>query len=262
MNRIDAAFADLRRRGAKAFIPYLTAGLPDPAAQAATLADLQRAGATLVELGIPYSDPIADGPVIQASFNDALRKGVSRRQVLDIVRAARAAGVTLPLVAMVSYAIIHRTGAERYVREAAEAGFDGMIVPDLPVEEAEALAVVCAAHNFRLTLLVAPTTPPERRKRIAELSSGFLYCLSITGITGERTALPAELSANVAALKAATDKPVCVGFGISRPEHVAAAVAAGADGVIVGSALVKVQSDREALVAKVRELAAALPTTR
>lgn len=266
MNRIDDAFARLRAAGRKAFIPYLTAGLPDPDTQVRMLLDLQAAGAGPIELGVPYSDPIADGPVIQAGFTEALRRGVTRTVINGIVRKARQAGLTAPVVAMVAYAIIHRAGAERYLDDAKAAGFDGLIVPDLPAEEAESLAALCKARDLRLTLLVAPTTPPERRRRIAELSTGFLYCLSITGITGERTALPAELSDNIASLKAMTGTPVCVGFGISRPEHVRAAAAA-ADGVIVGSALVRRVTENEAkgpdaVVAAVggaaRELIAAL----
>jgi tryptophan synthase alpha chain len=270
MNRIDAAFAALRAAGRKAFIPYLTAGLPDFEVQAELLAALESAGVTLVELGIPYSDPIADGPVIQASYTEALARGVTRAKILEMVRRSRAAGLKVPLAAMVSYAIVHRVGPERYVAEAAAAGFDGAIVPDLPVDEAAGLAAIAARHDFRLILLVAPTTPPQRRKRIAEISTGFLYCLSITGITGERAALPADLADNVRALKADTDKPVCVGFGIGTPAHVAAAVRE-ADGVIVGSALVRAVREaaprgRQAVVDAVRglveRLMAALPGAR
>lgn len=270
MNRIDAAFAALKTAGRKAFIPYLTAGLPDFESQAALLSALEAAGVTLIELGIPYSDPIADGPVIQASYTEALAKGVTRRKILDMVRKARAGGLKVPLAAMVSYAIVHRVGPEKYIEEAKAAGFDGAIVPDLPAEEAAALAAIAARHDFRLILLAAPTTPPERRKQIGAVSTGFVYCLSITGITGERTALPADLADKVRALKRETDKPVCVGFGISRPEHVAAA-AAEADGVIVGSALVRKMTEaaprgRDVMVREVRalveQLMAGLPGER
>jgi tryptophan synthase alpha chain len=260
-NRIDETFAALRRGGRKAFIPFLIGGLPDPAAMVPLLRDLQSAGASLVEIGFPYSDPIADGPVIQAGYNDALRKGVTAATVLGVVHSARAAGVTVPLVGMVSYSIIHRRGPERFAADSAAAGLDGLIVPDLPVDEAEAMAAVAAGAGLRLILLVAPTTPPDRRKRIAATATGFIYCLSVAGITGERTQLPADLSANVKALKAETDKPVCVGFGISRPEHVAAAAAAS-DGVIVGSALVKrlAAEGPASAVALAKELIAALPS--
>jgi tryptophan synthase alpha chain len=173
-----------------------------------------------------------------------------------------------PLAAMVSYAIVHRVGPQKYVAEAVAAGFDGAIVPDLPAEEASGLAEIAGRHDFRLILLTAPTTPPARRKQIAAVSTGFIYCLSITGITGERASLPADLAENVRAIKRETDKPVCVGFGISRPEHVAAA-AGEADGVIVGSALVRKVAEtapkgRETMLREVRalveQLIAGLPT--
>ena len=191
----------------------------------------------MCEVGIPYSDAIADGPVIQASYTRALNRHVSVRQILDTL-----AGVTpamkAPLVTMVSYAIVHRYGVDRYVTEAQEAGIAGAIVPDLPVEEAGPMAELCRQADFSLIQLVTPTTPRERALRIANSTTGFLYYVSVTGITGERRDLPPELLDNVAWLREQTALPICIGFGVSQPEHVRR-LAPVADGLIVGSAIVR-----------------------
>jgi tryptophan synthase alpha chain len=243
MNRIDALFHRLRSEGRRALMPFLTAGDPDLPTTAALITELVGRGAHMVEVGIPYSDPIADGPVIAASYTRALNKGVKLAHVFQTVRTLRAETVAAPLTAaplvtMVSYAIVHRQGPGRYLREAATAGFDGLIVPDLPVEEAESLGRLAAALDLRLIQLVTPTTPRDRALRIARSTTGFLYYVSVAGITGERQALPAELADDVAWLRAQTALPVCVGFGISTPEQVRA-LAPVADGLIVGSALVR-----------------------
>ena len=237
MNRIDQLFADLRRQGRHAFMPFVTAGVPDLRFTYDLLGVLEQAGASMVELGIPYSDPVADGPVIQESYTHALQAGTKLDAILDTVRRFRSTS-QLPVVTMLSYSIVYCHGLEAYVRDASDAGVDGAIIPDLPVEEAETLDELARALDFKMIHLVTPTTPAERAERIAALCTGFIYYVSVTGLTGERDALPAELTDQVARLRAHTDLPVCIGFGISRPEHVRM-LRDVADGVIVGSALVR-----------------------
>ena len=237
MSAIDKLFTELRREGRKAFIPFVTAGDPDLDFTRDVLRELDSRGAHLCEVGIPYSDPIADGPVIQASYTRALQKGI---QLADILRMAGevTAGARAPLVTMVSYAIVHRHGLRQYVAAARQAGIAGAIVPDLLIEESDELSAICRAEDFSLIHLVTPTTPRERAVRIAESSTGFLYYVSVTGITGERSNLPVQLVDNVNWLREQTDLPICIGFGISQPEHVRQ-LAPVADGLIVGSALVR-----------------------
>ncbi len=242
MNRIDALFARLKAENRRALMPFLTAGDPDLAMTAALIREAMVRGAHMVEIGIPYSDPVADGPVITASYTRALNKGVKLDGIFAMLRGLRdgvgGPAVSAPLVTMVSYAIVHRRGADRYLRDAAMAGVDGLIVPDLPLEEAEGLCRKATALDLRLIQLVTPTTPRERALRIARTSTGFLYYVSVAGITGERTELPPELAGRVASLRAETDLPICIGFGIGAPEHVRA-LAPVADGLIVGSAIVR-----------------------
>jgi len=218
-------------------MPFVTAGDPDLEFTADVIRELDRRGCSMCEVGIPYSDPIADGPVIQASYTRALGKKIKLREILDMLsRISR--DVKMPLVTMVSYAIIYRYGLEKYVSEAKAAGVSGAIVPDLLVEESAQLATVCKAADFNLVQLVTPTTPRDRAVRIAQSSTGFLYYVSVTGITGERTELPPSLTENVAWLRTQSDLPICIGFGISQPQHVKL-LAPVADGLIVGSAIVR-----------------------
>jgi tryptophan synthase alpha chain len=267
MSRIDTLFADLRKTGRKAFMPFITAGDPDLAFTAETIRELDRRGCTMCEVGIPYSDPIADGPVIQASYTRALAKKVKLPAIFEMLRGV-SGQVKMPLVTMVSYAIVHRYGLKKYIAEAQRAGVSGAIVPDLLVEEAGELAAICKAADFSLIQLVTPTTPRERAVQIAKSSTGFLYYVSITGITGERTQLPASLTDSVRWLKTQTDLPLCIGFGISTPEHVKL-LAPVADGLIVGSAIVRrvaeaVTKPREAILKGIgdyaTELLSALPS--
>ena len=237
MSSIDVLFSDLRSRGQKALMPFITAGDPDLDFTAAMLRELVGRGAHMCELGIPYSDPIADGPVVQASYTRALAKKIKLHDILETARRTLPE-LKAPVVTMVSYAIVYRHGLDQYVADAQAAGLAGAIVPDLPVDEADALAKICRSRDFSLVQLVTPTTPRERAVRIANSSSGFLYYVSVTGITGERTALPPELIDNVAWLREQTTLPVCIGFGISQPEHIRL-LAPVADGLIVGSAIVK-----------------------
>jgi tryptophan synthase alpha chain len=273
MNRIDALFARLRREDRRALMPFLTAGDPDLETTAALLDELlgRRGLADLAELGIPYSDPIADGPVIAASYTRALGRGVRLAAIFQMLADWRRRHPDPPIVTMVSYAIVHRHGVDRYLAEARAAGVDGLIVPDLPVEEAEGpegFQTRCAAAELKLIQLVTPTTPRDRAVRIARSSSGFLYYVSVAGITGERQHLPPELAENVAWLRTQTELPICIGFGISRPEHVRQ-LAPVADGLIVGSAIVRrIQElaasglNREALVAEIGQYVEALGQAR
>jgi tryptophan synthase alpha chain len=237
MSAIDQLFRDLRARSQKAFIPFVTAGDPHLAFTAAVVRKLAERGCSLCELGIPYSDPIADGPVIQASYTRALQQHVRLAEIFGCTRPL-SRELNMPLVSMVSYAVVYRYGLERYVRDALQAGLSGAIIPDLLVEESDAMAAICREHDFSLIQLVTPTTPPDRAVRIAQASSGFLYFVSVTGITGERRELPAQLVDQVRWLRQQTDLPLCIGFGISQPEQVRM-LAPVADGVIVGSALVR-----------------------
>jgi tryptophan synthase alpha chain len=237
MNRIDARFQSLRRQGNAAFIPFFTAGDPDPETTVGLLRRVEEAGADVVELGFPYSDPIADGPTIQDSYHRALRNGVRVSQVFDMVRRARA-DCELPIVAMASYSLVFRLGMAEFMDRCLEAGLDGATVPDLPVDEAEPFFGMASERDFRLICFATPATSEHRRNLVVEHARGFIYYIAVRGITGERAELPADLVDNIQGLKARTDVPIAVGFGISRPEQ-ASAVAQRADGVIVGSAIVR-----------------------
>ena len=221
-------------------MPFVTAGDPDLAATELLVRTLARRGADLIEIGFPYSDPIADGAVVQASYTRALDKGLRIDDIFSCVRrlSGSADVKDVPLVAMVSYSLVHHRGPDRFIAQSQEVGLSGAIVPDLPVEESEALASAANARDFKLIQLVTPTTPPERAVRIAKTSTGFLYCVSVTGITGERDRLPDQLLDQLQWLRQQTDLPLCVGFGISKPDHVRM-LRDVADGVIVGSALVR-----------------------
>lgn len=237
MSAIDDLFARLKTENRKALMPFITAGDPTIEATATILDGLSAAGADLCEVGIPYSDPVADGPVIQASYQRALDHGFRLEDAFRLGRE-KTPGLQIPLVTMVSYAIIFRIGLQNYVDQAKAAGYAGAIVPDLLVEEAEEFATICRAADFSLIQLVTPTTPRERQVRIANSSSGFLYYVSVTGITGERNELPPDLMESVSWLREQTELPICIGFGISGTET-AAKLAPVADGLIVGSAIVR-----------------------
>lgn len=216
-------------------MPFVTAGDPDLQFTARVLAELKNRGCHLCEVGIPYSDPVADGPTIQASYTRALEQKI---KVDDIAQMLAAREDPLPTVVMVSYAILYRRGLAESVKHWKAAGVSGAIVPDLLTEEADELAEICRRENFSLIQLVTPTTPRDRALRIAETSSGFLYFVSTTGITGERNDLPPELVDNVGWLREKVELPICIGFGISTPDH-ARQLKEVADGLIVGSAFVR-----------------------
>jgi tryptophan synthase alpha chain len=255
---IEQTFAQSRAAASVALMPFVPAGYPDLQTTAALLPALERAGGRLIEIGIPFSDPIADGPVIQQAFTEALSRGTRVDDVLRTVRSVRD-DVSIPLVAMVSYSVVYGYGVQRFVREAKQAGIDGLIVPDLPPPEAQPLCEQADAAGLGTALLVAPTTPLPRRRQIVALCSGFVYYLSVSGVTGERDRLPDDLAANVLGLRQMTDLPVCVGFGIHRREQVRQ-LSGIADGAIVGSALVRCLTEHKnrgsaGIVAAVEEFA-------
>lgn len=234
---IDQTFATLRQKKQIAFMPFITAGYPSLDSLSTLLPALEKAGANLIEIGFPFSDPIADGPVIQESYTHALAKKIRVADVFAAIKKAKS-GVNIPLVAMVSYSIVFRFGVEQFCKSALDAGISGLILPDLPPPEAKTICEQVNRAGLKTILLIAPTTPLNRRKEIASLCTGFVYYLSLTGITGERTSLPADIIQSLQQLKSATDRPICVGFGISKPEHLKQ-LAPFADGAIVGSAIVR-----------------------
>ena len=263
IDKLAAVFAANRAAGRKALAPFVTAGDPDAATSVAVLEAIDRAGASLCELGVPYSDPIADGPVIQSSYTRALGAGITLEGMFGIAREA-SARVQMPILAMASYSLIFRRGIERFVADATAAGLAGFVVPDLPLEESDELDAACRTAGLALVRLVTPTTPPDRAEQIARRSTGFLYCVSVAGVTGARTELPPGLIDRIEWLRTKTDVPILVGFGISGADQ-ARAVAAVADGVIVGSALVRQVAElanqpREQLVAGVERFIEPLAT--
>jgi len=237
MSRIGPRFEQLRREGRKAFVAFLTAGDPSLERTVTAALELDRAGVDVLELGVPFSDPLADGPVIQRASERALRRGVTLSAVLDAVRRIRE-GSQIPLLLFSYLNPLLRRGLARLAREAREAGVDGVLVTDLPPEEAGEWLAIARGEDLDTVFLAAPTSPDERLRRVAEASRGFIYAVSRTGVTGERAALSADAGPLVERLRALTREPVALGFGISTPEQVAAA-AAVADGVVVGSALVR-----------------------
>ncbi len=237
MNRIDAIFQTLRKNNGRALMPYITAGDPDISATEEMLYRAQKAGASIVEIGIPFSDPIADGPVIQASMTHALDKGLKTRQVFEMVAKARPK-LTIGIVFMVSYSIVHKLGVETFLKDAAAAGVDGVILPDLPIEEAGTALECAKKNNLILSMLIAPNTPIERARKIAQNSSGFVYLLSRAGITGERVELPKDLPDRIKQIREVTKLPVAVGFGVSTADQVKQVVDV-ADAAIVGSAIMR-----------------------
>ncbi|MGD9854587.1 MAG: tryptophan synthase subunit alpha [Planctomycetaceae bacterium] len=234
---ISRTFSDVKSTGRLAFMPFITAGDPDVATTVAIIGEMAARGVDLIEVGFPYSDPIADGPVIQASYTRALDCGVTVEGILDAVATLKRQQ-TPPLLAMVSYAIVFRHGLERFVDEAKDAGFAGFIIPDLPGDEAAECFELVRSHGLDLVQLVAPTTPRERVKQILKCCSGFVYCIAVSGTTGERERVADALLDQLRWLRQETDLPLAVGFGISKPEHVIP-LRGLADGVIVGSGIVR-----------------------
>jgi tryptophan synthase alpha chain len=250
IERIKNAFTP----GRPAFMPYSVLGYPTRQAGLDVVKTLSEVGADLLELGLPFSDPLADGPTIQAATQKSLENGTTVKDCLAMVRELRQQGVDTPALLMGYVNPMLAYGLEQFVADAAEAGVDGFIVPDLPPEEAEELETACAKHGLALVYLLAPTSTPDRIKLVAAKSQGFIYLVSLTGVTGARTELPPDLTDFVERVRAETDKALAVGFGIGNGEQ-ARAVGELADGVIVGSALVKRAGES---VDSVRELAVEL----
>jgi len=258
-SRLEATFTRLRARGERALVAYLMAGDPSLAETRRLVVEAERRGADVIELGVPFSDPLADGPVIQRAGTRALAAGTSLARVLEMVSTLRAQ-VHVPLVVMTYYNPVLAFGLKSFARTAADAGADGVIVPDLPWEECEPLRAETEPAGLDMIQFVAPTSTPTRVKTIARLSRGFIYVVSLTGVTGARRELPKDLDAQIRTLRLVTTKPVCVGFGVSTPEQVAA-VGQIADGVAVGSAIVRTIEEHTgtaALVDRVGDFIAAL----
>jgi tryptophan synthase alpha chain len=260
LERIAEAFAAARADGRRAaLMPYLMGGFPDPDASLRIGLAYAQAGANLVELGVPFSDPLADGPVIHAAATAALRAGT---KVGDVLAVGRALAEQVPVVIMCYSNPIFTQGPERFLDALVDARVSGVIVPDLPLEESEELRALSDERGLALVPLVAPTTPDDRLARIGARARGFLYAVAVTGTTGERAGLEGELAAVLARAAARTEVPVAVGFGIGEPAQAAAAVRAGADGVIVGSRLVRAAGEEpdpvEAVSSLVRSFSEAL----
>ncbi|GAA0295288.1 tryptophan synthase subunit alpha [Rhodovulum strictum] len=238
MTRIDAKFAALRAENRKAFVAYVMAGDPDYATSLELVKGLPGAGVDIIELGMPFTDPMADGPTIQLAGQRALEAGQTLEKTLEMARAFRAGDDTTPIVMMGYYNPIYNRGVDRFLADAREAGIDGLIVVDLPPEEDEELCIPAQAAGLNFIRLATPTTDDKRLPKVLQNTSGFVYYVSITGITGAAAAEATDVGPEVARIKAQTDLPVIVGFGIRTPET-AEAIAAVADGAVVGSAIVK-----------------------
>jgi tryptophan synthase alpha chain len=263
MALVSKRFQELRSRHQCALIPFVTAGDPDLQTTAEALKVLDSNGANFIELGVPYSDPLADGPVIQAAATRALQRGVTLDQVLEVVRTV-GPEVNSPIILFTYYNPILNRGIDRFMQDLAAAGVAGLVVPDLPLEEIEALLTAAAKASIDVTLLVAPTSPTERIRAIANQAQGFIYLVSVTGVTGMRTEIQGRVKDLLNSLKQSTDKAIGVGFGVSGPDQARQLKDWGAHGVIVGSAFVKRlhQDDRQAALDNIgqfcRELKAAI----
>lgn len=237
MNRIEKKFRELKRSNRKAFIVFITAGYPSINVTYNLILELSRIGVDIIELGVPFSDPLADGPVIQESSQYALAHNVKLSQILSLVKKARKA-VETPICLMTYYNPVFCFGEEHFVKQAVASGVDGVIVPDLPPEEAKTLIRLSAREGLDTIFFLAPTSTPERIKMISKFSKGFIYYVSLTGVTGARQELPGDIVKNIKAIKTHTQKPVCVGFGVSTPQQVKN-ISRVCEGVIVGSAVIK-----------------------
>jgi tryptophan synthase alpha chain len=237
LNRIEITFKKLKTQSRKAFIPYIMAGDPTLEKTRENVLLLEECGADIVELGVPFTDPLADGPTIQRAAERALKAGVTLKKIIPFVKKLRQ-HTQIPIVLMTYYNPVFKYGEEHFVRDAKDAGIDGVIIPDLPPEEGEGFIKASRIYNLSTIFLVAPTSTDERIKKIIASCSGFVYYVSITGITGSRLTLDRTFKNHINAVRRLSDKPVAVGFGVSTPED-AKNIAQMADGIIVGSAIVK-----------------------
>jgi tryptophan synthase alpha chain len=262
VSRISARFAELKVAGRKAFVPFISAGDPDPETSLAILEKLPGVGADVIELGMPFSDPMADGPAVQASSLRALKAGANMNRTLDLVRKFRKSDAKTPIVLMGYFNPIHAYGTARFTRDAAAAGADGLIVVDLPPEEDDVLRLPAQAQGLDIVRLATPTSDAARLPKILDGASGFLYYVSITGVTGTKSFDAGQVRSAVARIREATRLPIAVGFGVKTPAQ-AGEIAAIADAVVVGSAIVshigeKAGASRAELVASVLELCRSL----
>src|SRR5919197_5672807 len=244
-NRITEKFCELAKKGEKGLICYVVAGYPDIRTSQLVINALVKAGTDVIEIGIPFSDPIADGPTIQAASNIALRKGMTPEKALQLAKNVRTSYPKLPLLAMTYSNILVRAGMEKFMSQSKECGFGGFVFPDMPIEEADEYSAAASKLNLAAVFLVSPNTPESRLRKVVASTSGFIYIVSVYGITGARNSFEKYTLSKIKAVKhlAGTKVPVAVGFGISTPAHVKSMINAGADAVIVGSAIIDKISD-------------------
>ncbi|KAK2970196.1 hypothetical protein RJ640_019664 [Escallonia rubra] len=239
---LSETFARLKQQGKVAFIPYITAGDPDLLTTAEALKVLDSCGSDIIELGVPYSDPLADGPVIQAAATRSLARGTNFDAIISMLKEV-VPQISCPIALFTYYNPILKRGVDKFMIAVKDVGVHGLVVPDVPLEETEILRKEAVKNNIELVLLTTPTTPKDRMKAITEASQGFVYLVSSIGVTGARASVSGKVETLLQEIKEATNKPVAVGFGISNPEHVKQVAGWGADGVIVGSAMVKLLGD-------------------
>jgi len=256
MSRISDTFNSLKTKGRKALITYIMAGDPSLEDTKQFVLDLEAAGADIIELGVPFSDPLADGPTIQRAAERSLNNGTTLKKVLGLVREIRKIS-GIPLILMTYYNPVFKMGIETFVKKAVSAGVDGVIIPDLIPDEADDFIKPARMHGLDTIFLLAPTSTPERISRVVKASTGFIYYVSITGITGSRLSIEKTMKDTLHSIRSVTGKPVAVGFGISRPEE-ASAIAKLADGVIVGSAIVKLIAQGKSIKHYVKSLRKAI----
>jgi len=237
MSKIELTFKNLKEKGRKALIPYIMAGDPDLDATKKYVIDLEKSGADIIELGVPFSDPLADGPTIQLAAERSLQKGTTLRKVLHLVKEIRKSS-DIPIILMTYYNLVFKYGIKSFIENAVHSGVDGVIIPDLIPDEADEFIALSRTHGLDTIFLLAPTSTEQRIKIVSKATSGFLYYVSMTGITGSSLSMGSEMKRTLNAVKEASSKPVAVGFGISNPKE-ASEVAKMADGVIIGSAIVK-----------------------
>ncbi|KAK7824302.1 tryptophan synthase alpha chain [Quercus suber] len=250
---LSETFTRLKKQGKVAFIPYITAGDPDLSTTAEALKVLDSCGSDIIELGVPYSDPLADGPVIQAAATRSLARGTNYNAIISMLKEV-IPQLSSPIALFSYYNPILKRGVEQFMSTIKDVGVHGLVVPDVPLEETEILRREASKHGIELVLLTTPTTPTERMKAIVEAAEGFVYLVSSIGVTGARASVSDRVQTLLQDIKAATTKPVAVGFGISKPEHVKQVVGWGADGVIVGSAMVKLLNEAKSPEEGLKEL--------
>ena len=256
MNRIRDTFSSLKKKGKKAFIPYIMAGDPSLDATKQFVLDIEAAGADIVELGVPFSDPLADGPTIQRAAERSMNSGTTLKKVLGLIREIRRVS-DIPLILMTYYNPVFKLGIEPFIKKAVSAGVDGVIIPDLIPDEAEEFIKPARMYGLDTIFLLAPTSTPERINRVVKSSTGFLYYVSITGITGSKLSIEKSMKDTLHSIRGITRTPVAVGFGISTPEE-ASVMAKLADGVIVGSAIVKLIAQGKSIKNYVKSLRKAI----